>query len=104
MSNRVEIKIAGETYNVICDDEEHTKKVAELVNHQVMVARRFPSATNSQTIVMAACNIADDYIKLDESSENLRAQMKAYIKEVSELRNELNDAKKQLAKFKQARK
>lgn len=45
--------------------------------------------------VLAACNLADEQIKAQDTAENLRAQIKAYSDEISRLRADLSEARRE---------
>lgn len=57
--------------------------------------RREPSA-QVDAAVLAAMNIADLYLKEQETSENLRRQVKENLEECSALKLELSEAKREI--------
>ncbi len=106
MRKRMELKVAGQSYFVIGEDskESHMKKIGNMVDEQVTrIRRQNPSASTVQSVIMAACNIADDCIHANEAADNLRMQMKNYLEEASNLRAQLNEMKKELAQAKQGK-
>ena len=106
MRKRIELKIAGQSYFVLGDDskENHLKKVESIVDDQVTrIRRQSPSASTVQSVIMAACNIADDCIQANEAADNLRMQMKNYLEEAASLRRQIDDMKKELEQAKQGK-
>ena len=49
--------------------------------------------------MLAALNIADEYYKEQEASENLRRQLKEYLEEGTKLKMELSEAKREIFKL-----
>ena len=49
--------------------------------------------------VLAAVNIADEYFKEVEASENLRRQLKEYLEEATKTKLELSEAKREIFKL-----
>lgn len=97
MRNRVTLHIAGESYVMLSDETEtYMQEVAALVDGKISEAKKIPGVSTLQAAVLAACNVADDYYKSVQAADNLRAQMKNYLEESSNLRRELADAQKLL--------
>ncbi len=94
--NRVRVQIAGENYTIVAaQSEDYIRRVAALVDSKiadVLSANRIP--LNDAT-VLAACNLADEQIRAAETAENLRAQIKAYSDEISRLRAELSESRRE---------
>ena len=55
------------------------------------------SAVNAA--ILAALNIADEYYKEQEASENLRRQLKESLEEGTRLKMELSEAKREIFKL-----
>ena len=93
---RVKVQIAGEDYTIVAaESEEYIRRVASLVDariNAILSASRIPLG---DAAVLAACNLADEQIRAAETAENLRAQIKAYSDEISRLRSELSDARRE---------
>ena len=94
--NRVKVTIAGEEYTIVAaESEDYIRRVAALVDSKIsgiLAAGRMP--LNDAT-VLAACNLADEQIRASETAENLRAQIKAYSDEISRLRAELSESRRE---------
>ena len=51
--------------------------------------------------VLAAANIADELLKQQSSTENLRSQLKGYLDEANRAKNELSECKREIFKLQQ---
>ena len=49
--------------------------------------------------MLGALNIADEYFKEVEASENLRRQLKEYLEEATKMKMELSEAKREIFKL-----
>ena len=97
MRNHITVTIADQEYNVLAtEDESYVRKVRE-----VMADGRI-SAANAA--ILAALNIADEYYKEQETSENLRRQLKEYLEEGTKLKMELSEAKREIFKLQNSKK
>ncbi len=105
MKNRVTVTIAGEEYTLVStDDEAYLKKVADHVNEQIAQIMGATHASSLEGAVLAAVNIADEYYKEQEASENLRRQLKEYLEESAKLKTELSEAKREIFKLQNQKK
>ncbi|WP_458863085.1 cell division protein ZapA [Acidaminobacterium chupaoyuni] len=95
MTNRITVRIGGLDYTILAeDDPQYVKKTAELVDRKLKEVSQGGNLSALTAAVMAALNIADDYYKAQESTDNLRAQIREYADEAAKLRMELARAKK----------
>jgi cell division protein ZapA len=93
--NRVRVQIAGEEFTIVAaESEDYIRRVAAMVDGKITSIIEGARVNLSDAAVLAACNLADEQIKVSETSENLRAQIKAYADEMSRLRTELADARR----------
>jgi cell division protein ZapA (FtsZ GTPase activity inhibitor) len=93
MKNRTELIIAGETYGVISDESsEYMQKIAALVNEKIAQAREKQKTSTLRATVMAACTLADDYLKAQETMNHMRAEWNTYVQETERLKRELAKA------------
>ena len=51
--------------------------------------------------VLAAMNIADEMLKQQGGTENLRSQLKGYLDEASQAKNELSECKREIFRLQQ---
>ena len=91
MLNRVVVTIDGLPYTVVAEEsEEYIRKNAALVDKEIDSIKAATPFSSMTAAVLAAMNIADKYYKALAMSEGLRAQLKDYTKEVTELRAQVN--------------
>ena len=96
MKNKVVVTIADRDYTMVAvEDENYVRKCAQHVDQQL---REIANSRISQAdaAVLAAMNIADQYFKEQETSENLRRQIKENSEEVNRLKNELSESKREI--------
>ena len=99
MKNKVAVTIGGREYTMVAaEDEAYVQRCAALVDKQL---REIMGGRLSQAdaAVLAAMNVADQYLKEQESSENLRRQLKESLEEASRLKDELSQAKREIFKL-----
>ena len=97
--NRVKIQIAGEEYTIMAQEsEDYIRRVASLVDSKINSILESGRASLTDAAILTACNLANEQIKAEETSENLRAQIKAYSDEISRLRSDLSDLRRDSGK------
>ena len=93
---RVNVTIDGKTYTIVSeDDENHIRRSAELVDKCIGETKQNGRLSSVDGAILAAMNIADKYFKAQQSSDNMRAQIKSYAEECAQLRSEIIKLKKQ---------
>ena len=86
MKNRVTVTIAGQEYTLVATEEEgYVEKVAQHVDAQMKQVLDGARVSLVDGAVLTAVNIADEYFKEVEASENLRRQLKEYLEEATKL-------------------
>ena len=94
--NRVKVQIAGEEYTIVSvESEDYIRRVAALVDAKITAILDSSRIPLNDATVLAACNLADEQIKAQDTAENLRAQIKAYSDEISRLRADLSEARRE---------
>ena len=97
MKNKVTVSVAGQEYTLITTDEpEYVQKVAAHVDEQM---RRISDAGRTSLVdsaVLAAMNIADEFLKEQAAEENLRGQLKKVLEESAKLKLELAEANRKI--------
>ena len=99
MKNKVVVTIADRDYTMVAvEDENYVRKCAQHVDQQL---REIANSRISQAdaAVLAAMNIADQFFKEQEASENLRRQIKDGLDENAGLKMELSEAKREIFKL-----
>lgn len=100
MKNKVTVSIAGQTYTLVAtEDEGYMEKVASHVDAKIQEVLNETHVSMVDGAVLGALNIADEYFKELEASENLRRQLKEYLEEATKLKMELSEAKRQIFKL-----
>ena len=100
MRNHITVTIADQEYNVVAaEDEAYVRKVAAHVDSKVREVLENGRISAANAAILAALNIADEYYKEQETSENLRRQLKEYLEEGTRLKMELSEAKRVIFKL-----
>ena len=87
MENRVTVSICGEEYTFVAEEApSYMQKVGAYVGTKM-------------DEVLAAANIADELFKEREASEALRRQLKQYIDDAAQAKNEVSELKRELFKL-----
>jgi len=98
--NKVKVRIAGEDFVIMAaESDEYIRRVASYLDAKVSAIRANSRISLMDAVVLASCNLTDELFKSQESVENLRMQLKGYIDDISRLRAELNDAKREIARL-----
>ena len=105
MKNRVTVTIAGQEYTLVAtEDQGYVEKVAQHVDAQMKRVLEGARVSLVDGAVLTAVNIADEYFKEVEASENLRRQLKEYLEEATKLKMELSEAKREIFKLQNQKK
>ncbi len=100
MANRVTMNICGEEYTLVAEESAtYMAKVGELVDKKMRELIEVAHMGRSDAAVLAAVNIADELFKAQESSENLRRQVKSYLDEAGQAKAEVSELKRQLFRY-----
>lgn len=95
--NKVTVTIAGQEYTLVAaENAAYMEKVAGHVDVKMTEVLEGAKVSISDAAVLAALNVADEYFKELEAGEKLRAQIKGYLEELTELKLQLSEAKRQL--------
>ena len=99
MANRVTMNICGEDYTLVAEESpSYMERVGNLVDSRLQEVLSSSSVSRTDAAILAAINIADELLKAQESAENLRRQIKSYVDEAVQAKNEISDLKRQLFK------
>ena len=100
MKNRVTVTIAGQEYTLVgAEEAAYAEKVAAHVDAKVQEVLDGARVSMVDGAILAAVNIADEYFKEVEASENLRRQLKEYLEEATKMKLELSEAKREIFKL-----
>jgi len=99
MTTRVTVTISGQEYTLTgAEDEGYVRKLAAHVDEQIQqVGGGRMSLVDGA--VLAAVNIADEYFKEQQTSENLRRQVKEALDASAKVEAELSEAKREIFKL-----
>jgi len=102
MENRITVSICGTEYTLMAEESPaYMQKVAAMVDTKMSEIMASGRINRSDAAVLAAMNIADDMLKQQGSTENLRAQLKGYLDEASRAKNELSECKREIFRLQQ---
>lgn len=99
MANRVTMNICSQEYILVAEESAaYMEKVGALVDKKMTEVMDSAHIGRSDAAVLAAVNIADELFKAQETAENLRRQLKGYLDEATQAKNEISELKRQLFK------
>ena len=102
MENRITVNICGTEYTLMAEESpSYMQKVAALVDVKMSEIMASGRISRADAAVLAAMNIADEMLKQQNGTENLRAQLKGYLDEASRAKNELSECKREIFKLQQ---
>lgn len=105
MANRITVSICGDEYTFVAEESTaYMEQVAALVDKKMSEILTGAKVGRNDAAVLAAVNLADELLKSEQTAENLRRQVKDYLDEATQARNEASDLKRQLFKAQQGRK
>ncbi len=91
MKKRFDVRILGQDLSVISDSgDEHVASVVGYVNEKMQAAGK--SVANKEALniaILAALNIADEYLQMAGAKENLRKQLESRSEQLIHLINDI---------------
>ena len=100
MENRVTVSICGEEYTLVAEEApSYMQKVGGYVDAKLSDLINVAKVGRSDAAVLTAVNIADELFKEREASDGLRAQLKQYLDEANQAKNEVSELKRELFKL-----
>ena len=97
--NRVNVTIAERQFTLLADEGAETQKIAEYVDGKLTEMLSAGKLSLIDGCILTAMNITEELFKEQESSENLRRQLKEYLEESTKLKLELSEAKREIFKL-----
>lgn len=102
MANRITVNICGEDYTLVAEENTaYMEQVASLVDKKMAEIIAGAKVGRGDAAVLAAVNLADELLKSEQTAENLRRQVKSYLDEAAQAKNEVSELKRQLYKAQQ---
>ena len=102
MENRITVSICGTEYTLMAEESpSYMQKVAALVDGKMSEIMDSGRVSRIDAAVLAAMNIADEMLKQQSGTENLRAQLKGYLDEANRAKSEVSECKREIFKLQQ---
>jgi len=102
MENRITVNICGTDYTLMAEESpSYMQKVAALVDTKMGEIMASGRNNRGDAAVLAAMNIADEMLKQQSGTENLRGQLKGYLDEANRAKTELSECKREIFKLQQ---
>ena len=102
MANRITVNICGEDYTLVAEENTaYMEQVASLVDKKMTEIIAGAKVGRGDAAELAAVNLADELLKSEQTAENLRRQVKSYLDEAAQAKNEASELKRQLYKAQQ---
>lgn len=102
MANKITVTISGTEYTLMSDDApSYMRRIADMVDGKMEEIMASGRVSRMDAAVLAAANLADELLKQQSSTENLRAQLKGYLDDANKAKTELSEAKRQIIKLQQ---
>ena len=94
MANRVNVTIRSHNYPILAEeDESYIRQCADLVSRELDRALDGTTLSLDDGAILAALNLADQYYKERQVSDNLRAQLKEALDENARIRRQSSQRK-----------
>jgi len=101
MESKVTVNIGGTDYTLKAEENPaYMQKVAALVDSK-MGEFSGSGLSRVDAAVLTALNIADELLKQQNNTENLRSQLKGYLDDANRAKSELSECKRELVKLQQ---
>ncbi len=99
--NKVRIQIASSDYTInTTDSQERVLALAKILDDGVNeILEAAPSASITAALVLNSMNILDKLDRANQSSDNMRLQVKQYVEDANEAKLELERAKAELERY-----
>ena len=105
MENRITVNICGEDYTLMAEESPaYMQKVAALVDAKMNGIMSSGRVSRMDAAVLTAANLADELLKQQMSTENLRSQLKGYLVDANKAKSELSECRRELVKLQQRQK
>jgi cell division protein ZapA len=100
MKKRTSVTIAGNEYHLIgAENEEYTRKVAAHLDSKISEILNSGNTSLLEAAILAGVNIADDYYKVLDTADNLRAQLKEYLDQAGKMKMEISELKREIMRL-----
>ncbi len=99
--NKVKVLIDGAEYTLVtAESAEYVQRVAVRVDKKIKdIRQENPQLTNVMIAMLAAINLSDEYIKLEDVADNLRKQVSDYASSEGKLLAALDERSQKAAQL-----
>ena len=99
--NKVKVLIRGTEYTLVSSEEpEYVQRVAVLADKKLNeIYENSPRLSTALAAMLTVINLADDYIKLDDTADELRKQIASCLKNEEKLSAALKESREAAAKL-----
>ena len=99
--NKVKVLICGTEYTLVSSEEpEYVQRVAVLADKKLKeIYETSPHLSTALAAMLTTINLADEYIKLDDTTDDLRKQLSQCLKNETKASAEIKEYKMQIAKL-----
>ena len=102
MANRITVSICGDDYTLMAEESpSYMQKEAAMVDAEMGEIMASGRVGRLDAAVLAAANLADQLLKQQASTENLRSQLKDYLDDANKAKAELSECRRELFKLQQ---
>ena len=100
--SKVSVTIAGMNFSLVSEDEPaYVQELAKELSDKIeALVENNPNISVSQAAVLVALDSEDELKKHNNSSDNLRSQIKDYLEDAARARMEAENYKRELEKLK----
>ena len=105
MENRITVSICDEEYTFVAEEApSYMQKVGAYVGTKMDEMLTGAKVGRTDAAVLTAVNITDELFKEREAGDALRRQLKQYLDEASQAKNEVSELKREIFKLQQQKK
>ncbi|HIS51819.1 MAG TPA: cell division protein ZapA [Candidatus Onthomonas avicola] len=103
MKSKVTVNIAGSPYTLVTtEDSAYVEEVAAQVGQMMTAVMQQSRVSALDAAVLTAVNAVDSALKEQQVSESLRAQLKDELEEMTKVKNELAEARREIKRLKKS--
>lgn len=103
MKSKVTVNIAGSPYTLVTtEDSSYVEEVAAQVGQMMTAVMQQSRVSALDAAVLTAVNAVDSALKEQQVSESLRAQLKDELEEMTKVKNELAEARREIKRLKKS--
>ena len=102
MANRVVVNICGDDYTLVAEESpSYMQRVGSYVDGKMRETLDAAKVGRVNAAVLTAVNIADELMKVQETAEQLRGQIKGYADEAAQAQSEVSELKREVFRLQQ---